>query len=510
MSAMTDLLSGTLAALPAVFMPENLLYCLFGLIFGIIWGALPALSSTMAMALLIGFSSAMPTEGAIIFLLAVYSGSVFGGSISAICINIPGTPAAICTAMEGYPLFLRGQGGRAIGTTIVASTIGNLFGVLVLIVSTPFVLSLALQIGAWEVFLLGLWGLLMSGSISDAPPLKGWLTALIGLTLSFVGIDAISGVERLTFGIKALIGGLSFVAVMIGLFGFAEIARGLLFERDAESAPVNRVTISWRQIYRNWRTLLSGSSIGTFIGAVPAAGADIAAFIAYSLSRRWASPQERREYGKGSYRGIIAAESSNNASVGGSLIPLLVLAIPGSTVAAAFMGALNLQGIAVGPMIRMSHPGVMEFVFASLLVVSGLLGVVGYLIAKPAVALLSIPRGLLLPSIVPVCVLGAFAAQNNISDIYVMLIAGIVGIALVLGGFPLAPMLMGLILGPLVDQNFRRSLLIFKDQTLTDVVLRPAGTVLLVIIVVTIVVALRRNPHTMQVMEEQRPRGGDK
>lgn len=510
MSAMTDILYGTLAALPACFTPENMLYCLFGLAFGIVWGALPALSSTMAMALLIGFSGAMPTQGAIIFLLAVYSGSVFGGSISAVCINIPGTPAAVCTALEGYPLFLRGEGGQAIGTAIMASTIGNLFGAVALIVCTPFVISLALQIGSWEICLLGLWGVLLSGSITDAPALKGWLSGLIGLALSLIGIDTISGEERFTFGIKALVGGVSFVAVLIGVFGFAEIARGLLFERDAESVPVNRVRILWRQIRQHFKTLISGSSIGTFIGAVPAAGADIAAFIAYSFSRRLATPRERQQYGKGSYRGIIAAESANNASVGGSLIPLLVLAIPGSTVAAAFMGALNLQGIAMGPMIRMGHPGIMEFIFASLLVVSVLLGVMGYLIAKPCVALLSIPRGVLLPSIMPVCVLGAFAAQNDISDIYVMLISGIGGIALVLGGIPAAPLVMGMILGPLVDQNFRRALIIFKDQALMDVLLRPVGLVMLVVIVVTIVGALRSGRHTVQVVEERHLRDGEK
>lgn len=510
MSAAIDILYGTLAALPAVVMPENLLYCLFGLAFGIVWGALPALSSTMAMALLIGFSGAMPTQGAIIFLLGLYSGSVFGGSISAVCVNIPGTPAAVCTAMEGYPLFLRGDGGKAIGSAIMASAIGNLFGTVVLIVCTPFILTLALEIGAWEICLLGLWGVLLSGSISDAPPLKGWLSGLIGLALSLVGIDTISGEERFTFGNKALVGGLSFIAVLIGVFGFAEIARGLLFERDAESPPLNRVSILWNEIRQHFKTLIAGSSIGTFIGAVPAAGADVAAFISYSFSRRLANPQEREKYGKGSYRGIIAAESANNASVGGSLIPLLVLAIPGSTVAAAYMGALNLQGIAVGPMIRMGHPGIMEFIFASLLVVSVLLGVMGYLIAKPSVSLLSIPRGVLLPSVMPVCVLGAFAAQNNVSDIYVMLISGIAGIGLVLGGFPLAPLVMGMVLGPLVDQNFRRTLIIFKDQPVMDVLLRPVGLLMLVLVVVTILGAMYGGRRVAQLAEERHLREGEK
>jgi putative tricarboxylic transport membrane protein len=487
---------GTAGALPDVLLPVNIVYCLTGLVVGIIWGALPALSSTMAMALLIGFSAGMPLQGAVIFLLAVYSGSVFGGSISAICINIPGTPAATCTAIEGYPLFRRGEGGQAIGAAILASTIGNLFGAVVLIVCTPFVLALALGIGAWEVFLLGLWGVLLSGSISDAPPLKGWLAGLIGLSIAFVGADSISGEVRYTLGVSSLYGGISFIAVLIGLFGFAEIARGLLFEAEYTGTRVNRVGSGWEQVRSNLSTLFNGSTIGTIIGAIPAAGADVAAFLSYSISRRFASPEQRALYGKGSYRGIVAAESANNASVGGSLLPMFVLAIPGSTVAAAFMGALNLQGIVVGPMIEMSHPGLMEFAFAALLVVSVLMGVVGYLMARPSIALLSVPRNVLLPSIVPICVMGAFAAQNNVIDIYVMTISGIAGIALVLAGIPLAPICMGLILGPLVDLNLRRALLIYQDQDLSTLLTRPIGLALIVVIAVTVIGSMRagKNP----------------
>jgi putative tricarboxylic transport membrane protein len=487
MDDVVRMLTGTAGALPDVLSPINLLYCLAGLVFGIVWGAIPALSSTMAMALLIGFSASMPQQGAVCFLLAVYSGSVFGGSISAVCINIPGTPAATCTALEGYPLFRRGEGEQAIGAAILSSTIGNIFGVAVLIVCTPFVLALALGIGAWEIFLLGLWGVLLSGSISDAPPLKGWLAGLIGLAIACVGADPISGELRYTMGVASLHGGVSFIAVLIGLFGFAEIARGLLFEAQYAGTRINRVGIGWDKVRNNISTLFSGSTIGTIVGAIPAAGADVAAFLSYTVSRRLASPQQRALYGKGSYRGIVAAESANNASVGGSLLPMFVLAIPGSTVAAAFMGALNLQGIVVGPMIEMSHPGLMEFAFAALLVVSILMGIVGYLMARPSIALLSVPRNLLLPSIVPICVMGAFAAQNNVIDIYVMTIAGIAGIALVLAGIPLAPICMGLILGPLVDLNLRRALLIYQDQSLSTLLLRPIGLVLMAMIAVTVI-----------------------
>ncbi len=493
-----QVLSDTAKAFPTLLTLDNLLYAVIGLSVGITWGAIPALSSTMAMALLIGFSAALEQHAAIIFLLAIYSGSVYGGSISAICTNIPGTPAAACTALDGYPLFRNGEGGRALGISIAASTIGNLFGALILILFTPFLLKLVLNVGAWEIALLGLWGVMISGSVTSQDSVaKGWLSGLIGLALSFVGVDAITGTPRFTYEIGFLYGGLNFVAILIGVFGFAEIARGLLMENDADVPPLeNRVTISMVTLVKNWVNILRSSSIGAIIGAIPAAGADIAAFISYSVSKRSASSSERELFGKGSYRGIIAAESANNSSVGGSLLPLLVLAIPGSTVAAAFMGAMNLQGIHMGPLIQISHPGLLEFIFASLITISILMGIIALAVGKVAIALLSVPRTVLLPCILPICVMGAFAAQNTVGDIYVMLIAGIAGIGLVAGGFPLAPIIMGIILGPLVDLNFRRAMIIFQDATFFDVLFRPIGLILIVIILVTLVTGLWRQIKT--------------
>lgn len=498
MSEIVRALLETFRAIPDVLSLGNLLYAIIGLVVGITWGAVPGLSSTMAMALLIGFSAALGQHGAIIFLLAIYSGSVFGGSISAICTNIPGTPAAVCTAIEGYPLFRRGEGGRAIGAAIAASTIGNLFGALILVVFTPFLLKLVLKVGAWEIFLLGVWGVLISGSVtSEDSVAKGWLSGLIGLAISFVGVDSITGELRFTYGIGFLYGGLSFVAVLIGVFGFAEIARGLLMENSAELAPLkSKIRIPARIVGRNWFNILRSSSLGAVIGTIPAAGADIAAFLSYSVSRRSAPDGERELFAKGSYRGIISAEAANNSSVGGSLLPLLVLAIPGSTVAAAFMGAMNLQGIQMGPMIQMNHPGLLGFIFASLIVTSMLMGIVAVAIGKVAITLLSIPRNILLPCVMPICVMGAFAAQNAVGDLYVMVISGIAGIALVAGGFPLAPIIMGIILGPLVDLNFRRAMIIFQDATVMTVLLRPVGLFLLLVILGTILNGLQRQIRT--------------
>lgn len=315
---------------------------------------------------------------------------------------------------------------------------------------------------------------------------------MMGLAISFIGLDPMTGDARFTLGLASLHNGVGLVAALIGMFGFAEIARGLIFEKDAASAPINRISVNWQALRHNLKSLLAGSFIGTFVGSLPAVGADTAAYLNYSAARATASEQERKLFGKGSYRGIIASETANNASIGGSLLPTMLLAIPGATANAAFMAALNLKGIAVGPMIQVFHPGVLEFTLASFVVISVLLGVVGYLFAYPAVYLLSVPRRILLPAILPICVLGAFAAQNSVTDIYVMLAFGLFALGLMFAGIPLAPLIMGLILGPLVDQNFRRAFLVYRDRDLSDLLSRPVGLVLLGAIVLTVALPLVR------------------
>ena len=338
-------------ALIAVLSPYLVLISLAGVVLGIFWGALPGLSTTMAMMLLIGLSAGMSLETSLAFMLGVYTGSTFGGSVSAVLINIPGTPDSIPTMMEGYPLAKQGKGGEALGLSITASFLGSWIGILLLILCMPVILSIALNFRSWEMFLLAVIGVSICGTMSAGTmPLKGWITGWIGMLLAFVGYDTIHGVARFTYDLPALYDGISYVAVLIGLFGLAEVLKTLP-ERSGSAIPekIGRTTPSIGLLMRYLPAGLRSGLIGTIVGAIPGAGANIAAFLAYDIGRRRAKPEERAKWGKGSFEGIVCAESANNANMGGSMLPTLTLGIPGSAPAAALMAALQMKNVLLGP-----------------------------------------------------------------------------------------------------------------------------------------------------------------
>ncbi len=339
--------------------------CLSGVSLGILWGAMPGLSTTMAMTLLIGLTVGMSQTVAIMFMLGVYTGSVFGGAISAVLVNIPGTPDAVPTMIEGYALARRGEGGLALGTAISASFLGNWVGIVLLILFIPAVLFLALQFRSWEMFLVSLWGIAICGSMSSTEvPIKGWISGWIGLLVSFVGLDAIHGVSRFTFGSFYLDDGIGFIPVLIGLFGLAEILR-VLPQKSPPKIPsdVGRVLPSLSTLIRYVKPSLRSGIIGTVIGAIPGAGANVASFFAYDVGRRRASKEERGKWGTGSYEAIVCAEVANNANVGGSMLPTLALGIPGNAAAAAILAALQLKNVVVGPLIQVENPGLIYFIY---------------------------------------------------------------------------------------------------------------------------------------------------
>jgi len=462
--------------------------CLSGVSLGILWGAMPGLSTTMAMTLLIGLTVGMSQTVAIMFMLGVYTGSVFGGAISAVLVNIPGTPDAVPTMIEGYALARRGEGGLALGTAISASFLGNWVGILLLISLIPAVLFLALQFRSWEMFLLSLWGIAICGSMSSTEvPIKGWISGWIGLLVSFVGLDAIHGVSRFTFGSFYLDDGIGFIPVLIGLFGLAEILR-VLPQKSPPKIPsdVGRVLPSLSTLIRYVRPSLRSGIIGTVIGAIPGAGANVASFFAYDVGRRRASKEERGKWGTGSYEAIVCSEVANNANVGGSMLPTLALGIPGNAAAAAILAALQLKNVVVGPLIQVENPGLIYFIYIGLIIANFFMYGMAIALIRPCVKLFSLPKTLLMPLILPVCVLGAFAVNLNFFDVYVMLISGLVGYVLHRFGFPLAPLVLAVILGPLADENLRRALLVFEDVGFINVLWdRKLGTVLLLVVLYT-------------------------
>ncbi len=468
--------------------PWMLWMALLGVTMGILWGAMPGLSTTMAMALLIGLSAGMDQYPAIMFMLGVYTGSVFGGAISAVLINIPGTPDAVPTMLEGHPLALKGEGGLALGTAIAASFMGNWVGIILLITFIPVILTLALEFRSWEMFLLAMWGIAICGSMSAGEmPLKGWISGWIGLLIAFVGLDTIHGIPRYTFGIRMLEDGISYIPILIGLFGLTEILR-VLPQKSPYAIPtdVGRVVPPFSMLWKYARSAVRSGLIGTIIGAIPGAGANVASFLAYDIGKRRASPEERAKWGKGSYEGIVCAEVANNANVGGSMLPTLTLGIPGNAPAAAILAALELKNVVVGPSIQIEHPGLIYFIYIALIIANFFMYGMAIALIRPCVKLFSLPRTLLMPLILPICIIGAFAVSLNYFDVYVMFAAGIVGYILWRFGFPLAPMVLAVILGPLADENFRRALLIFEDETVWQILWdRPIATVLLVVVLYT-------------------------
>ena len=467
-----------------VIQPSNLAI-LFGSSFlGILFGAMPGLTATLGVALLTTLTYSLGTDTALISLLGMYVGAVYGGSYPAILINIPGTPAAAATAMDGYPLALKGEGGRALGLTTTASLIGTLIGLLFLVLLSPLIATIALQFTSWEFFLLALFGIIISGTLtSDDLVVKGWIAGFIGLFLATVGRDSLQFFPRYTFGQGELDGGLEIVPVLIGAFGIPQIIR-VLAERQtlAEAKKVGRMLPEFATVIRNIRHILRSAFIGVGIGSVPGIGEDIAGWVSYSTAKNTSTPEEQAKFGKGSEAAIVSSETANNACIGGALIPLLTLGIPGSPPAAMLLGALLLHGIIPGPTIEVDHPGFLLEVTAIMVLASFAMWANGMLLARQVIKLLQIPSALFIPVICMLCVLGAYALGLNIFNLYIMVPVGIAAFVLSELKFPISPLVIGLVLGGMADESLRRALLL-SDGSFLPLFERPVAVILLLVIV---------------------------
>jgi putative tricarboxylic transport membrane protein len=459
--------------------PFTFLLIIFSVVWGIAFGSIPGLTGIVGVALLIPFTFAFdPIEG-LLLLGGVYVGSTFGGSISAILFNTPGSPEAACTALDGYPMARKGQAGKALGIALAASAIGGVFGTVVLMVAAPPLARLALQFGPPEYFALAILGITAIASIGNGSVLKALIAGLLGLGVATIGIDPLTGMPRFTFGSMMLLTGVGFVPAIIGIFALAEVLQRFgEGEKEGEIiADVSTELPTVREFIETRVTLLRSSVIGTLIGALPGVGATTAAFISYSEASRWSKHPEK--FGTGVVEGIAAPESANNAAVGGSMIPLLALGIPGSATTAVMIGGLTIHGIIPGPQLMQTNSDLVYSVFIGMMLANLLMLIVGVRMARYFALILKAPYALVGPAIVVLCMTGVYALNNNIIDIAVMLVFGVVGFAMRRFGFPVASFIIGLVLGPIAELSLRQGLML-SDYDVGAFVSRPiAGTLLL-------------------------------
>lgn len=470
--------------------PMDLLILFGSVLLGILFGAMPGLTSTLGVALLTALTYGMETEKAMICLLAIYVGGTYGGSYSAILINIPGTAAAAATALDGYPLACRGEGGRAIGLTTTASAIGTIISMLFVVSISPIISHFALQFTSFEFFLLAFFGILISGTLTSPDlVIKGWIAGFLGLFLACVGRDLLQFYPRFTFGYPELDGGVEVVPVLIGAFGIPQIIQVLKDRfQMGEAQKVQRILPEFGTVARNIPAIIRSALIGVGIGAVPGIGEDIAGWVSYGTAKNTSKHPET--FGTGELQGVLASETANNACVGGAQIPLLNLGIPGSPPAAMLLGALMLHGITPGPMITFEHPTFIMEVAAILLLSSMAMWIVGILLAKQVVKVLRIPTQIFMPIIGVLCIIGSYALGLNIFNLYLMLPVGIICFFLTEMGFPIAPLVIGVILGPMADENLRRALMVSQGSFM-PVFTRPVSLILFIIIVWTVISQFR-------------------
>jgi putative tricarboxylic transport membrane protein len=446
-----------------VFEFYHIIILVLGLFLGILIGALPGLTPTMGVALMIPFTFSLGAADGLILLGGIYCGSVFGGSIPAILFNVPGAPASVATTFDGYPMAQQGKAGKALELAVISSVAGGLFGMFLLLFFAPFFTNFSLQFGPAETFWIAVFGITVIAAISDGSVVKNLIGGAIGILLSFIGISTVTGTARFTFGFDGLVGGLHIVAVLIGLFAFPQALRLIeslprkekLMRADA-SREKSTIRQSFADVFKRPESVSIGSGIGALIGIIPGAGGNIASILAYNEAKRFSKDKSR--FGKGEKKGVIAAESANNAMVGASLIPLLTLGIPGSPTAAIFLGGLLIHGIWPGRNLFIDNAETAYVFLYSMVAAQFVLLILGLLMIKYMTRLTNIPAYVMAPVILSFSIIGAYTTQNSVFDIYTVVVIGCLMFIFQKLKFSPAPVALGFILGSIAEEGFLQGL----------------------------------------------------
>lgn len=477
-----------------VFQLQNVVAMMAGILVGLIAGVIPGITISMGMIIVLPLTFTISPIAALCMLIGLYQAGMSGGAISAILLNIPGTPAATATAIDGHALARKGHAQRALQMSCIASFIGGFIGLFFLALVAPALAQVALMFGPVEQFFLILVSMTLIAGLSQGALVKGCVSALLGLMLVTIGMDPMVGTTRFTFGSLELAGGLSWLPVMIGGYAVPEILREV---RMIGWQPMQKIAafrifapINWADMRRSAKSILMGGLIGTGIGALPGANAPVAVFLAYDLARRRVQNPEE-EFGEGAIEGVAAPEAANNAVAGGAMIPLLTLGIPGDTITAILLGALTVHGFSPGPLFFFEHGKLIYAIFLIFFVTNILQFMTVWALCSPLARLALLPKGIVLPIIAVFCVVGTLLFRNSLFDVYVMLGAGLLAYLMERYGFPFIPLVLAMILGPQLERSFRLALILSGGNPFSFVS-SPIGWVILACGISLLVATLRR------------------
>lgn len=485
-----EVLNNLIAGFGIAVTPIHLWYCFIGVFAGTFIGVLPGIGPLTATTLLLPFTIHLDPLSAIIMLAGIYYGSEYGGSVSSILLNLPGTVGNAVTCIDGHQMAKQGRAGLALFITTIASLIGGFFGIIAIIAFSNIIANMGLTLGPAEYFSLMLLGLISASTLATKSMLKGFAMVLFGLLLSTIGTDAVSGIPRFYFNTSVLIDGISLAIIVVGFFGIAELINNMSIKND----PIHNNRITFRamipkkiDLKKSTFPMIRGSLVGTFFGALPGTGAAIAAFVSYSLEKKVHKNSD--VFGKGAIEGVVSPEAANNAAAQSAFIPTLTLGIPGSATMAIILGALMIHGVKPGPMFIVEQPILFWGLIASFFIGNIILVILNIPLISLWVSILKIPKKILFPVIITLMLIGIYSINKNVFDIYMLGIFGLVGYILMRCDYEFAPMLLGFVLGPLMEENLRRALVISRGD-LTSFIDRPISMSILLICISLIIYSI--------------------